>query len=269
MGKVSFPEHDGICPRSSAEPGDGTPGSVDRVTSVVHAGDSAAQPTRTAPPSGPDGNAHLGRHGQARREIIVGIVLVFIVVAGGVYFAFRPRPSPLDAWILDVVTRNEHWWFTSVTDLRNPGIVVAGAVIAWALAYRRDRPRSWACLLGPPLALVTSELVIKPLVGRTLGGVFSYPSGSTVGAAALAVAAILVTPTRWRAAVAVVASAYAVWMALAVTALQWHLPTDALAGLAYGVGVMLVADGSAARIGARLPHRVRRRSSPPVAHSSG
>ena len=130
--------------------------------------------------------------------------------------------------------------------------------LAAAVCYRRDPPRAWACLIGPILALATCELVIKPLVGRTLGGVFSYPSGSTTGAAALAAAAVLAAPARWRVVTAVAASIYALWMALAVVALQWHLPTDAASGLAYGVGVVLVVDGSAWKVAVRLRPRFGR-----------
>lgn len=201
------------------------------------------------------------RRGQSTGEIIVGAVLVAVVAAAGAYFSFRPGSGTIDGWIQTVVTRDQGWWFTSVTWLRYPVVIVAGAVIAAVIA-RRDRPRALACLLGPPLALVTSELVVKPLVGRSIDGVLSYPSGSTVGAAALATAAVLAAPARWRVATAVVAALYALWMALAVVSLQWHYPTDALGGLAYGAGVVLVIDGAAFRVGLRLHHRqVRRRPS--------
>jgi hypothetical protein len=84
---------------------------------------------------------------------------------------------------------------------------------------------------------------------------------------------VLASPARWRAVTVVVGSVFALWMALAVIALQWHLPTDALAGLAYGVGVVLVVDGSAWKVAVavrqwRAQERSlradrRRRSSPP------
>jgi membrane-associated phospholipid phosphatase len=103
--------------------------------------------------------------------------------------------------------------------------------------------------------------LVKPAVGRTLGGVYSYPSGSTVGAAALATAAVLAAPPRWRTATVVVAAVFSLWMTAAVVSLHWHYPTDALAGLAYGVGVVLLADGSAGRItvlvGRGRRHRLR------------
>jgi undecaprenyl-diphosphatase len=116
-------------------------------------------------------------------------------------------------------------------------------VLAAAAVVRRDRARALACLVGPPLALLLCELVVKPLVGRTLGGALSFPSGSTVGAAALATAAVLVTPVRWRKVAVVMAAAYGLWMAVAVVSLGWHYPTDALVGLAFGGGVVLLADG--------------------------
>jgi membrane-associated phospholipid phosphatase len=191
--------------------------------------------------------------------MVAGAVLVGITALGGVYFALRPGSGALDRWIQGVVTRNESAWFTTVTSLRYPVVVVAGAVVIAATVVRRNRFRALACLIGPPLALLTGEEVAKPLVGRAIDGVLSYPSGSTVGAAALATAAVLAAPVRWRLATAVVATAYAVWMALAVVALQWHYPTDALAGLAYGAGVVLVLDGAARVVAGRraTPRRGR------------
>ncbi len=87
--------------------------------------------------------------------------------------------------------------------------------------------------------------MVKPAVGRTLGGSLTYPSGSTAGAAALGVAVVLATPARFRVVAASVVGLYALGMTAAVVALRWHFPTDAVAGLAWGVGIVLVADGSA------------------------
>lgn len=219
------------------------------MTPVSHANRAVGAPITGDLPRG-----RALRRRQATGEIIVGAALVAMMAAAGVYFSFRPGSGTIDGWVQTVITRDQGWWFTSVTWLRYPVVIVAGAVIAAVIA-RHDRPRALACLLGPPLALVTSELVVKPLVGRSIAGVLSYPSGSTVGAAALATAAVLAAPARWRVATAVVASLYALWMALAVVSLQWHFPTDALGGLAYGVGVVLVVDGSASRVALRLYDR--------------
>ena len=73
-----------------------------------------------------------------------------------------------------------------------------------------------------------------------------------MGAAALATAAVLAAPIRWRTIAVVVASLYTLWMAVAVVGLQWHYPTDSLAGVFYGVGIVLVADGLAWKVAVRL-----------------
>ncbi len=244
----------------------GTPPSTDRTgVSGPPAGglDELSRVYRLKTGRAPDSDMSSRRRSHSRgrlvnTEMTVGIVLVALVLAAGAYFAWRPRPVVFDGWFTFLVTEAKGTWFTSVTVLRSPVVIVVGAVVAAVISLPRDRPRAWACLLGPCLALVTSELVLKPAVGRTIGGMYSFPSGSTVGAAALATAAILAVPRRWRIATAVVGSVYALWMALAVVAMQWHLPTDALAGLAYGVGVVLIVDAGTWMVACRL-----RRPSPP------
>jgi membrane-associated phospholipid phosphatase len=207
-----------------------------------------------------DRNLPDPRDHQALVETAVGVVLVVVVAAVGVYFSFRPGATPVDRWLLRPVPDTHGGWFTAVTWLRYPVVTVVGAVVAAAVVFRRDRPRALACLIGPPLAVLTSELVAKPGVGRTLGGVYSYPSGSVVGAAALATVAILAAPARWRPLTTVVAVVFALWMSVAVVTLHWHYPTDALAGLAYGVGVVLVADGVAWTLAAQWPGSQERRT---------
>ena len=226
-----------------------------RVTPVTHAGSVPTQDVLTPPPGGPSerGRGLLRRNRQAAREAVIGALLVVAVAAAGVYVSIHPAATVADRWLLDVVPATGHGWSTAVIALRYPAVVVVGSVIAAVLTYGRDRPRAWACLLGPSLALVSCELVVKPLVGRTLGGTLSYPSGSTVAVVGLAVAAVLATPARRRVVTALVATVVSLWMARAVVALQWHLPTDALAGLAYGTGVMLLTDAVTWGVAVRLP----------------
>jgi membrane-associated phospholipid phosphatase len=189
-------------------------------------------------------------HRDSVGEVMVGAALVLLAAIGGVYFSFRPASGAVDSWF--VVPDTKGSWFTDVVSLRYPAVIVVGAVLAAVVCFRQDRSRALACFIGPPLALLACELVAKPLVGRTLGGSLSYPSGSAVGAAALATAAVLATPARWRTVTIVVASLYGLWMAVAVVALRWHYPTDAMAGLAFGVGVVLVVDGTAGLVARRM-----------------
>ena len=220
----------------------------------------AAGPTRAVPTAREEGRAAAAhREHRARTELLVGAVLVLAVAVVGVVFAFRPSPVFIDRWVLDLVGPSGNGALTRVTVLRYPAVIVVASALVAAVAFPTDRLRSLACLVGPPLALLTCELVLKPLVGRHLGGGLSYPSGSTVGAAALATAAALAVPARWRTATIVVGVAYSVWMAVAVVALQWHLPTDAVAGLAYGTGVVLVMDGALAVGGRALVARPTRK----------
>ena len=190
-------------------------------------------------------------------ELAVGVGLLVVVAIGAFYFADRPRSTALDGWVFAAVPDVGRSTLSAITWFSRPAVIIVGPVLLAWLVWRRDRARAVACLVSPILALVTSELVIKPVVGRTLGGALTYPSGSTVGAAALAVAAVVATPAHWRVLSAAAATAYTLWMALAVVALRWHYPTDALAGVAYGAGVVLVVDGAAWRIAGVLRRRYR------------
>ena len=215
---------------------------------------------------GPERHGRSRRHEESVAELVVGAALVAAAALGGLYFAVRPGPARVDGWLQDLVGPSHALAFTHLSSFTHPAVIVVGAAIAAGACLPRDRPRALACLVAPPLALLACELVAKPLVGRTLGGVLSCPSGSTVGAAALAAAAVLATPARWRPLTAGPASAYALWVALAVVALRWHYPTDALAGLAFGAGVVLVIDGAAFQL-ARRVDRMRDPNRPQVGNA--
>jgi membrane-associated phospholipid phosphatase len=205
----------------------------------------AATPPAEGRGGGPMGARDGRGEHEAHLEVRAGGGLVLLTVLAGILFAAWPSPIFVDRWILDVIGPTRNGVLTGVTVLRYPQAVVAGSVILAIVSWPRSRPRSLACLVGPPLALVTCELVIKPLVGRHIGAGLSYPSGSTVGAAALGAALVLAAPLRWRTAAVVVGAAFTLWMSIAVIALQWHYPSDALAGAAYGVGVVLLVDAAA------------------------
>ncbi len=219
-------------------------GSVPRVgtASAVPGRLATANPTRSQAARTTARAARRGR--SATVEIVIGAIFILVTVAVGSRWADRSAPNGVDRWFFDRIGDTNSRVVTWVTYLRYPVVIIVGAFIVAVLTLRRDRIRALACVIGPILALATSELLVKPAVGRTFDGLFSYPSGSTVGAAALAAAAVIAVPARWRAVTAVVASAYALWMTVAVIALRWHYPTDALAGLAYGVGTVLVVDGA-------------------------
>ena len=86
---------------------------------------------------------------------------------------------------------------------------------------------------------------MKPIVDRTYADVVSFPSGTVTAVAAVATVGVLATPDPWRSLVAALGGTVTVLEAMSVVALRWHYPTDALAGLAVGVGVVLLSDCAA------------------------
>lgn len=138
-----------------------------------------------------------------------------------------------------------------------------------AVALRRRRPRlalAVALVLG--LAPLTAEL-LKPLlahphawVGSDWVKAASWPSGHATAATALALCAVLVSPSRLRPVVAVLGVMFVAGIGCSLLILAWHLPSDVLGG--YLVGTLWVALAVAglraadARSGSRtLGRRVR------------
>jgi membrane-associated phospholipid phosphatase len=79
----------------------------------------------------------------------------------------------------------------------------------------------------------------------------AFPSGHATAAMSLALAAVLVTPRRWRRVVAVGGGSFALAVSTALVIQGWHFPSDILgAFLVNGMVSMLVLAGLAA-IGAR------------------
>lgn len=115
-------------------------------------------------------------------------------------------------------------------------------------------------LTAPLLALALCDLVLKPAVGRqvTDEGEYSFPSGQvTASTAAAAVVLLLLLPggvlrarVPERVSTALAAGSVAVppLVSLAVIALHWHYPTDALAGAALAVSVVMATATALDRV---------------------
>ena len=70
----------------------------------------------------------------------------------------------------------------------------------------------------------------------------TYPSGHTTIGTSLAIALVLVSPTRWRLWMAVVAGLLSASFATGVLFVGWHRPSDALGGIFWsGFGMSLAA----------------------------
>lgn len=194
-------------------------------------------------------------------ELAAGVALLGAAAVAGVAFVHRPWENRLDVWGFAAFPAEPHsrrWHL--VADAGSLKVLLVGVAVAAALSVWRDRARALACLVGPPLAVIVTERIAKPLVGRhvTPFGGFSYPSGTTTAVTALVVAAVLALPWLIRPVAAVIGLALVGAVGCAVVALRWHFPTDALGGALVGAGSVLLVDGlfhAAARMMSRTGGR--------------
>src|SRR5581483_4594739 len=187
---------------------------------------------------------------QRRWAALVAVALLAIVLVIGVRVAHTTGPLHVDRLSARVVdtpqiphTRRA---FRGLVWLGSPEFV-AGAVVvlaAWRLV-RRDVLGAATATVAPLLAVVLTELVAKPLIGRRLssaGHSFAFPSGHVTGAAALAAVVVALAVREWGPRAAWLAVA-AVFLPLGVSAgvvrAGFHYATDALGGIAMGFSAVL------------------------------
>lgn len=179
----------------------------------------------------------------ARGELAAGLVLLVLAGATGLYLDRHAGTDGFDRWAFSLVVMRYHSPpLVAIADVGNPAVVAVVGVVAALLVVRRDRRRALACIAGPLLGGVLAEYVLKPLVDPRAGGL-SFPSGHTVGVAAIVTVLLLALRRRARGVLAALGLILGVAACYAVVALGWHSPTDAVAGLAVGGGSVLVVDG--------------------------
>jgi len=179
-----------------------------------------------------------------RRETIAGLVLVGITLAGALYFRWRPGPIFLDHWGFSLIHPDlSSTWWKHIIYLRAAPVLIGGSILAAVIVSGRDKWRSLACLVAPTAAVMLTELVLKPVIARRYIEVLTYPSGTTTIVSSVATAFIIAVPKRIRPAVVAVSAFVVALECMAVIAMQWHFPTDALAGAIFGAGVVLLVDG--------------------------
>ena len=120
---------------------------------------------------------------------------------------------------------------------------MCAALCVWAL-HGRDLAGAALAVLAPPAAMVTTELILKPLVNRPRGSGYLFPSGHVTSAAAVATVAVILSYRRWGtrgAAVAIPAALLPLAVGLGVVRLNWHFLSDAAGGFGVGTSVVLAA----------------------------
>ena len=133
-------------------------------------------------------------------------------------------------------SRGRRWTAMSVAV-----VLVATGATTQALKHLLDQPRYAAWVPWDPMAN-------------------QWPSGHATAAMTLALCAVMVVPSAWRAVTALVAWGATVGLAYATLALTWHYPSDVLGGyLVAGLWTSLAGDWTKASIiGLRPEQRFRR-----------
>ncbi|MGD0881410.1 MAG: phosphatase PAP2 family protein [Acidimicrobiales bacterium] len=180
----------------------------------------------------------------AQKETMAGLIVIGLVGVAALFFHWRPGPTFLDRWGFSWIhpALSNTWW-QHITYVRTMSFLVATSILSALVVVTRDRWRALALLFGPFTATMLTEGVLKPVIGRRYAEVYSFPSGTTTLVGAAATAWVIAVPRKIRLAVVVVAAFCAGLECMAVVALQWHYPTDAVAGVAFGAGIVLLIDG--------------------------
>ncbi|MBC9937353.1 MULTISPECIES: phosphatase PAP2 family protein [unclassified Leucobacter] len=194
-----------------------------------------------------------------RYAALIGAVLVLLVAAGGVYFFIAGSgPLPVDSWW------HAHVGAAPGTALHAIAAFLAivggqiGALVCFVIAFgililaRRGRDAlavGFAGVLGVAGSEILKRLVQRPRPPEQFFSShgYSYPSGHSMAAAALAVSLALVAlgardlDRRLSRAATVLAIAWTLVMMWSRTALHVHWLSDTLAGAALGIGAALIA----------------------------
>jgi membrane-associated phospholipid phosphatase len=175
-----------------------------------------------------------------------------LVVTLGLLFAHqshgRAIDDAVDSWVMGLHIRAST--LESISQLGDlPAMTVMTGVLALACLAVRRLTGALLAVIGVLIALGLTEDVLKPLVHRTITvhHYVTYPSGHTTALFALstALAVVLLNPRSGRpdpavrigaVAVAVVVSCL---VGMAMIGLDFHYFTDAIAGAAVGIGVVL------------------------------
>jgi membrane-associated phospholipid phosphatase len=202
-------------------------------------------------------------------------VCLAVTVLLGAWFTHQARPGRLDAAV-DRRIQASLGGHPGILDVlaglgdKVPVTVMTVALVLICLATRRPRGAALVAVAVPTAAALT-ELLLKPLIGRTMRGALSFPSGHSTGAFAVAgaCAVLLAGPSRpgMRAAARLLLTlaAYlaACAVAVALIGLGAHYLTDTIAGAAVGTAAVLVTAFILDRLGPPEHLRVAAGGLPP------
>lgn len=189
--------------------------------------------------------------------MLAAIALAALVALGLAVALFHRHGTGFDSWTFrELLTHIGPTPGSALLGFSTPAIsiVLMTLVVLGALRVRR-RDVAVLAVLGPLLALLLSEVVLKPVVGRVLGpAVFagfpvgpltgSYPSGHETGVVSAAVVLLIVSwqlPLRRRGRLVTVAvlAFWALAAAIGLVRNYWHYATDTIGGAAVPIAAVL------------------------------
>ena len=202
------------------------------------------------------------------RELVSALAAVSTVgvAALGVWFAGTRRAGWLDRavdarMVAHLGAHEGVLW--PVSALGSPPVLPLGMLLlaVAGLVARRGWPAVALAVAGPSVAVLLTELVLKPVVGRTHDGGLALPSGHTTSIAAMAWVVVLVFvagragPGWLRAGLIGLAGLAVLGVAGSMVALDLHYATDTVAGALVATAVVgaiaLLLDGWGRRLARR------------------
>lgn len=204
--------------------------------------------------------------GPARRPVTLVVLVsavVFAVMAW--HFAGGSEAGRVDTRVDAVVDPldTHHWLIAQATLLGSKPSVIALAFAMSAVCLLLGRYRLAILAVAGPGITGVCTTVLKPALGRTLEGVFAFPSGHTGGGTSLGLVAAfivisLLRPGRGGALAILAVGALVVGggVGAAMVASNAHYPTDTIGGFCTAVvvvcGVALALDRLAAALAPRM-----------------
>jgi membrane-associated phospholipid phosphatase len=207
--------------------------------------------------------------GTRRAAAVVIAVCVAVVAALAIRYAGHTQAGPFDAsvdrWFQSQLGRTSPV-LTALTWLGDP-VPVTSIIILITLGCARTRWWRGVALavLAVPAASGLTEGILKPLIGRTIDGQLSLPSGhttavfsmATLGAVLLAHGPGQASSRRTRRLLTLAAYGLATAVAVAMVAQGFHYFTDTITGGGVGVGTVLLAAFLIDAVAGRLARRGR------------
>src|ERR1035441_5702935 len=135
------------------------------------------------------------------------------------------------------------WIGGPVQDLGNWVPFVSGiGILTTSSLILQDNFSAAVSVAGPPLAVLITEGILKPIVGPQENGVYGFPSGHATALAALVAGVALLVYRRWGIGALLAAAPFLLLLPLLMTIglvqTHWHQMSDAIAGALIGTGTV-------------------------------